>query len=920
MQNTTDSRENIRRRDSPPIRAQSIAQVSPRVLARTSNNLPVPLSSFIGREREIAEVKRLLATSRLVTLTGPGGCGKTRLAIQVAGALVESVDDGVWFIDLAPLADPALVAQQVAAVLGVREQPDEPILDTLVDALRAKDLVLVLDNCEHVIDACARLADALLRACPNLSILSTSREALGMTGERAWTVPSLSLPDARKELPLFAELMRCEAVQLFVARAAAIEPSFQLNELNAAVVATICQQLDGIPLAIELAAARVKLLQPAEIAARLNDRFRLLTLGSRPATPRHQTLRAAIDWSYDVLSEPERMLLRRLAVFSGGCTLEAAESVCSRQFVSPSAKRAESSNQEALSFARFGSGETTVLRHEEILDLLSHLVDKSLVIVDKQGVETRYHMLETIRQYAREKLLETGEWERVQDRHLDFFLHLAEAIEWQLYNGDQFAALDRFHAEYDNLRGAMDWWVAREDARGEDGLWLTGALRWFWFIRNLWSEGRVWYDRVLAKSCSGPTIAKAARAKSLNGAAMLAMMQYDFLRANELAQESLALSEEIGDVRRIGIAFWNLAACANKAGDYDAAVTLSKRAISHLRQVEDHFHLAWALGAQGIALLNLRDFAGAIAIQEERVEVSRKTGNAVGLAITLRDLGRIREHLGDYAQALPLFEEALMLFQKLDNQWGRAEMLAFLAEVALHNRDYGSATELCEQSREIARALTYKGCLSWALDLLGIALAWQSEFVRAAGCFGASLELYQESNNRQGIAEVLMGLSGVAIGEGNIIRGVKLLGAGESLLREVGIGLGPVKQEDYDRHLARARADLDQLTFEAAWTEGRAMTLEQSIKYALAEIDETVAAPARTQKKKERLGGLTAREREIATCIAHGMSNREIAQDLVVSDRTVETHVTNILNKLGFTRRAQIRKWAIEIGLVKRAK
>lgn len=926
MQNAMDSRDYPLSRDTTTTSAPSSTSVSPDALERPTNNLPHLLSSFIGRAREIAEVKRLLSANRLITLTGPGGSGKTRLAIEVAADMVTSFDDGVWFVDLAPLADAAFVPEAVAAVLGVREQQHQTILDSLTNALHSKHLLLVLDNCEHVIDACARLADTLLRTCPDLSMLATSREALGITGESARRVPPLSLPDPREKLPLFAELSRCEAVQLFVDRAVVVEPRFKLNEANAVLIATICQRLDGIPLAIELAAARVKVLQPADIAERLNDRFRLLTLGSRTALPRHQTLHAAIAWSYDLLTEPERLLLRRLSVFAGGWTFEAAEAVCSDEESQTKFGGRKTNDKGSEVSVRPPSGfalRNNVLRPDQVLDFLSRLVDKSLVIVDHQGAATHYHLLETIRQYAGEKLLESGEEARVRDRHFDFFLQFAQAIECQLYGGDQFAALDRFHAEYDNLRAAMDWWVAGADARGEDGLWLTGALRWFWFIRNLWGEGQIWYDRVLNKSGSVPASATAARAQALNGAAMLTMMQFDLPRAKKLAEQSLALSKGIGDVRRIGIAYWNLAACATKSGDNDTAITLSEQAISHLRQVGDHFHLAWALGIRGIALLNLRDLAGAFAIQEERVRVSRETGNAVGLAITLRDLGRIREYQGEYAQALPFFEEALTLFHKLDNQWGSAEVRLHLAELAFANRDYARATVLCQESIAITRALGYKGYWAWALDLMGIALSRQGEFGRAVNSFGASLELYQERNYQRGIFKVLTGLSAVAIGAGDFVRGVKLLSAVESRLKEIKPALGPIAQEEYDRSIAMARAQLDQTGFAQAWAEGQALALEQTISLALETTPAASARQAGTAIPRgtatQAFGGLTPREREVAVRVAQGMSNPEIAEELIVSRRTVETHVTNILNKLGFSSRAQIRKWANENGLVKSA-
>lgn len=451
-----------------------------RSLDSLPHNLPVQLTSFVGRKRELAEITRLLGSTRMLTLTGVGGAGKTRLALQIGADLVESYANGVWFIELATLADPALVPQAVATMLGVREQSGQPLLVSLEAHLRSKTLLLILDNCEHLIDACAHVADFLLRACPKLSILATSREALGIAGETTWMVPSLSLPDERQPRLTFNELSQYEAVQLFVDRAVAAQPSFKLTELNAAAIVQVCRRLDGIPLAIELAAARVKLLNPAEIAARLDDRFALLTGGTRTATPRQQTLRGVIDWSYDLLSEPERILLRRMSVFAGGCTLEALEQVAG----------------EAK------AGMTSVL------DLLSHLVDKSLISVNTTGTETRYDMLETIRQYAHEKLLESGESKQIQDRHLDFFLRLAEDAALYLRDETQALHFERLEREHDNLRAALDWSTRSAD-RHTAGLRLAAALAFFWEARNYFQEGREYSMAALAQNPEDHTTARA---------------------------------------------------------------------------------------------------------------------------------------------------------------------------------------------------------------------------------------------------------------------------------------------------------------------------------------------------------------------------------------------------------------------------
>jgi len=454
------------------------------------NNLPLQLTSFIGREKELREVMELLSTGRLVTLTGPGGCGKTRLSLEIAEKVQDTHPHGVWLVELAPLADPALIPQTLAAVLGLREEGDRPNLTVLTDFLRTRTLFLVLDNCEHLIEACARLADGLLKACPKIQILASSRETLGISGEAAYRIPSLGVPDLHRQLPV-DQLLQYASVKLFVERAGTVLPDFTVTDDNAPAVVQVCHRLDGIPLAFELAAARVKMLAVEQIAARLDDRFRLLTGGSRTALPRQQTLRALIDWSFGLLSEQECVLFRRLSVFAGGWTLDAAEAVCSDK--DESGRMKDENHPSAF-----------ILHPFDVLDLLSHLVNKSLVIVDReQGKDARYRLLETIRQYARDKLLESSEVGAVRDRHLRYFVEVAEEAEPQLRGAGLVPWMRRLNQELDNLRAAMEW--AREDGEGaavgynaveynrvELGLRLASSLWWFAFIGNIWKEEAVW--------------------------------------------------------------------------------------------------------------------------------------------------------------------------------------------------------------------------------------------------------------------------------------------------------------------------------------------------------------------------------------------------------------------------------------------
>jgi len=504
------AKRTVRRRPARPARRQS--RPVPQPLERL-HNLPTQLSNFIGREAEIAGIKRLLETTRLLTLTGSGGCGKTRLALEMAASSLQQYADGVWLVELAALADPAVVPHTVAAALDVPEQPTRPLTETLANYLRTKKVLLLLDGCEHLHAACQSLTDHLLRASDTTRILATSREALGVEGESTYRVPSLLLPDVRHTLPV-AQLAEYDAIRLFVERAALAQPGFTLSERNASEIAQICRRLDGMPLAIEFAAARVRMFSIEQIAARLDDRFRLLTAGTRQVLPRQQTPRAAMDWSYDLLSDPERALLRRLSVFAGGWPF-AAETVCA------------------------GDGVETA----DILHLLTQLVDKSLIIAETHGGEARYRLLETVRQYGDEKLRNAAEAAEVGRRHRDWFLALAEQAGSELRGPKRSIWLDRLETEHDNLRAAHEWTTAKAGGR-EEGLRLAASLIYFWSQRGHWSEGYRWLEE-------GPTssgaVAQATLGKALAGSALFAVWLGNDARAIALAEEGVALCREVGD-------------------------------------------------------------------------------------------------------------------------------------------------------------------------------------------------------------------------------------------------------------------------------------------------------------------------------------------------------------------------------------
>ncbi|MGQ0550547.1 MAG: ATP-binding protein [Armatimonadota bacterium] len=729
-------------------------------LSALPHNLPIQLTSFIGREREMAEVKRLLSTTRLLTLTGAGGCGKTRLALQVAAEVLEDFADGVWFVELAALSDPAFVSQAVASALGVREQPGRLLLVTLSDYLQSKHLLVAVDNCEQLVAACAQLTEILLRSCPNLRILVTSREPLGIAGELTYRVPSLSVPDLRC-LPDLRGVVRHEAVRLFVERAQFVVPTFQVTDRNAVALAQVCTRLDGIPLAVELAAARVKVLPVEQIAGRLDDRFRLLAEGSRTALPRHQTLRATMDWSYDLLSEKERVLLRRLSVFVGGFTLETVEAICTGGDVDKS----------------------------EVLNLLAHLVDKSLVVMGEQDGEARYRLLETVRQYGWERLLEAGEAEVTCGRHQDWYLGLAEKAEPELEGAQQLAWLERLDVEYDNLRAALEW--SKRGERGpEPGLRLAGALWFFWFVRGYLSEGRTWLEGALARSVGSST---SPRAKALFYGGVLALLQDDYRLAAALSEEGLLLCQELGHKRGIALAQVPLGLVAFRQANYGRATALFEQSLALFRELGDRW----------------------------------------GIALSFWGLGIMALYQGDFGRAKRMFDDSLTVFRQLGNRWGIAFSASRLAIVARREDDYERAAALFEESLSLQRDLRDKWGMAFSLHNLGLVVHYQGDHERAIRLCMEGLILMREVGDKWWISQCLTGLGGVILAQRRQELAARLLGAAEALRDALGVPIPPDLRHEIDRNVTTIRDALGDEAFAAAWTEGRTMTLEQAIEYAL---------------------------------------------------------------------------------------
>jgi non-specific serine/threonine protein kinase len=732
------------------------------------NNLPRQPTSFIGRKAELATVKRLLADTTLLTLTGSGGCGKTRLAFEVASALLADFPDGVRVVELAALTDANLVHQAVLAALGRREEPGRSHLETAIAFLKPKRLLLLLDNCEHLMMGCAHLATALMRACPQVKLLATSREPLNIQGETLWRVPALGLPD-RVPLPssdpeVVSALAEFDAIRLFVERAGAVRTDFVLDGQNGPQVAEICRRLDGMPLAIELAAVRVRAMTAGQIDAHLEDRFRLLTGGSRTAMPRQQTLRALIDWSYDLLSEPEKLLLARLSVFVGGWTLEAAEQVCA------------------------GAG----IADWEVLDLLSSLVDKSLVVFEERATGGRYRLLETIRQYAGDRLLEAGESEAVRMRHGDYFLVLAEEADRHWAGPELDVWLERGTTEHDNLRAALAW-CAEAAGGAEPALRLAASLAYFWGMRGYWREGFDCLVRALGRG--GVQERTKGRAHALSGAGHLTSGLGDYLAARTLYEESLNISRELGDKGAIAGSLSHLGTVAEYQGDYLAARALYEESLSIGRELGDKRAIAGPLRHLGRLARMQGELLAAQTLLGECLELLRELGDARSIAYVINSLGNLALQQDDYMGARSRFEESLTGFQHLGDNIGVASALLNLGGVCCRQGDYASAQAYLEESLTIPNL----------------------------------------SQAREFFANALKMFALIAANTGKAEEAVTLWAATEALREGFGEPLTPGEREQYDRDVAETRQALGDVAFSLAWAKGRALTMEQAIARALGE-------------------------------------------------------------------------------------
>jgi predicted ATPase/DNA-binding CsgD family transcriptional regulator len=865
------------------------------------HNLPAELTSFIGRRQETTELVDLLAHTRLITLTGAGGVGKTRLALRAAAEVAQAYIDGVWIVELASVADPALVVGTVAAVVGIREQPAQPLVATLTEALRPGRVLLVLDNCEHLVSAVAELAEHLLRTCPHLCILATSRAALGCTGETTWRVPSLSLAGWEpSSSPPLADLEQSEAVQLFVERAKHAAPGFALSAHNALTVARICDRLDGIPLALELAAARIKVLDAGHLLERLHDRFQVLTGGPRGAPLRHQTLRAAVEWSYNLLDASERTLFERLSVFAGGFTPEAAEAVCGYPPVAQG----------------------------EVLDLLGHLVDKSLVTPETTTDGTgRQKLLETLRQFASERLT-AGELAEVGRRHSGYFASLAEQAEPHLWGRGQREWLARLDLELDNVRSALRWSV--EHAEADTGLRLGAALQQYWDGRGRLSEGKAWLDQLPLHE---PTAPAKLRLLALRAAAYLTRARGNLDEARSLGEDRRRLAEAIGDRKGVAWALHSLGVIAHLRGDAARARALYRECLARFERIEIPEGIGWSLhnlgtvgvwtgelaearqffqdaltvfeqfgypegaanaqGSLGRVDLEQGDLAGAQARFEASLRVFQSLGHRPKVGAALIRLGELARRKGEWADSLKLYRESVAILRSGGYGADLAEALLGLGQTTLALGDLDAARAALEESLEAARRGELRRVEAGALAALGDLALASGQRRRAADLHRESLAVNRDIGNRLGIAGNLVARAQHALEVGQPRRATRLFAAAAALAERCGAAPPAADRCVSERASEDLRRTLGAARFSTAWAAGTHLSLEQAVAEALAQ--ETRLAAGRPPAADE----LTPRELEVLQLLAAGTSNREVADRLVLSVRTVERHVASIYGKIG---------------------
>jgi predicted ATPase/class 3 adenylate cyclase/DNA-binding CsgD family transcriptional regulator len=886
-----------------------------KTLDRHPHNLPLQPTALIGRENELVTICGLLHRTDvwLVTLTGPGGTGKTRLALQVAAEFLADVADGIWFVNLAPISDPTLVAATVAQTLGIKEQAGRALSDSLKDWLREKQLLLLLDNFEQVVEA-APLVSELLAAAPGLNVLATSRIPLHLSGEREFAVAPLGLPPRSNatqhtastalgrtnenrtldpSVAAVAELTQYAAVQLFIERAQAVKADFAVTNANAPAVAEICYQLDGLPLAIELAAARIKLFSPQALLTRLSSRLKLLTGGARDLPERQQTIRTTIDWSYQLLDADEQRLFARLGVFVGGCALEAAEAVCTVE------------------------GD----RGSDVLDGLSTLVDQSLLRQQEGSAgESRFVMLETIRVYALERLAEFGEAAALRRAHAAHYLALAEMAESHLEGPQQQAWLTKLEADHDNLRAAIQWEVERRNT--EAALRFGVALWSFWWKHGYLSEGQNRLEAILALPEARPATAARStlRASVLLGAGCLANDQADYRAARAYCEESQTIWQALGDQRGVARSLAVLGQIEIDRDDYPAARAVLDQSLALSQALGDKQGAAKALELLSWTARGQGDYRVARELAEQSLALSQESGDTHAIALSLEDLGWATLS-SDPEQAGQFFAQSLPLFQELGDKQGMSTALNGLGCVAIMIGNFDEAEARFVETLDLRRAISdRRGYLAVLINLGNVALM-QGDSARSRIYFYESLMGVRALDYPAGISGGLEGLAGAATLAGKAERAAQLLGAGEILREAIGFVNDPDGQFVLDRTIERTRAQLSEEVFATAWAAGRSMPVEQAIACALEPMPE-VAPPTAPQSAQPTTptgayqAGLTRREVEVLRLVAQGLTDAQVAERLVVSAHTVHAHLRSIYAKLEVTSRAAATRFAVDHHLV----